>query len=115
MRLRTHALGKPAGESCGVMVGNGHSPIIASQRLSSRRSRAALATVFTVRKTKPSLEGLIEARLRATDNWPQPPWVVAAMVQDLETEVQELVSRRVDADYVRKIYRRKVEPASLRS
>lgn len=37
------------------------------------------------------------------------------MVQDLETEVQELVSRRVDADYVRKIYRRKVEPASLRS
>ncbi|MBL9187463.1 MAG: hypothetical protein JNK23_08310 [Opitutaceae bacterium] len=68
-----------------------------------------------MRKTKPSLEGLIEARLRATDNWPQPPWVVAAMVQDLETEVQELVSRRVDADYVRKIYRRKVEPASLRS
>ncbi len=68
-----------------------------------------------MRKTKPSLEALIEASLRAKDNWPQPPWVVAAMVQDLETEVQDLVSRRVDAEYVRKIYRRKVELAVPRT
>ncbi len=50
---------------------------------------------------------MIEARLQATDNWPQPPWVLAALTQELETEVQELVNRKIDSDSVRKIYRRK--------
>jgi len=56
---------------------------------------------------KPGLEAMIEARLQATDNWPQPPWVLAALTQELETEVQELVNRKIDSDSVRKIYRRK--------
>ena len=54
---------------------------------------------------------MIEARLQATDNWPQPPWVITALTQDIEAEVKELVNRKIDADSVRKIYRRKSEPA----
>ena len=54
---------------------------------------------------------MIEARLQATDNWSQPPWVLTALTQDIEAEVKELVNRKIDADSVRKIYRRKSEPA----
>lgn len=66
-----------------------------------------LATIAGMKTPKPGLEAMIEARLQATDNWPQPPWVLAALTQELETEVQELVNRKIDSDSVRKIYRRK--------
>ncbi len=58
---------------------------------------------------------MIEARLQATDNWPQPPWVLTALTQDIETEVKELVNRKIDADSVRKIYRRKPEPVHVQT
>ena len=69
-----------------------------------------VATIAGMKTPKPGLEAMIEARLQATDNWPQPPWVLAALTQELEVEVQELVKRKIDSDSVRKIYRRKPTP-----
>jgi hypothetical protein len=53
------------------------------------------------------LEALVEAKLKETGNWPQPPWVLAAMAEDLRAVFEKLVARRINSGYVLKIYGRK--------
>jgi len=59
--------------------------------------------------SKPGLEALLEKRLQETGNWPQPPWVLDAMARDLRADLEARIASKVDAAYVQKIYRRKID------
>jgi hypothetical protein len=75
----------------------------------ARRARggADLARIINVRGTKLSLETLIEARLKETNNWPQPAWVLTAMSEDLWHAFEKLAAKRINFGYVVKLYGRK--------
>ena len=52
-------------------------------------------------------ETLIEAKLKDTGNWPQPPWVLTAIAEDLRVAFEKLAAKRINSGYVLKIYGRK--------
>jgi hypothetical protein len=60
-----------------------------------------------VKASKISLETVIEAKLKDTGNWPQPPWVLAAMAEDLRIVIEKVAGKRINSGYVLKIYGRK--------